>query len=154
MSHYGTALAGWRTPVFMGRASTPAGGLQTPFSHRSQSEIPGPRARLHAVPDRRRRNPGIQETMARRSLAPELARCVEKAFGTDMLRLFDTQLAVGLGDTIKSMSTATLLTVEQFEHLPDNGARYELKDGELVKMAGAKFGHDQTKSEILSCLVP
>jgi len=52
------------------------------------------------------------------------------------------------------MSTATLVTVEQFEQLPDDGARYELKDGELVKMANAKFGHEQTKSEILSCLVP
>lgn len=52
------------------------------------------------------------------------------------------------------MSTATILTVEQFEQLPDDGARYELKDGELVKMANAKFGHEQTKSEILACLVP
>jgi Uma2 family endonuclease len=53
------------------------------------------------------------------------------------------------------MSTAALLTVEQFEQLPqEDGARYELKDGELVGMANAKFGHEQTKSEILSCLVP
>jgi Uma2 family endonuclease len=53
------------------------------------------------------------------------------------------------------MSTATLLTVEQFEQLPpEDGVQYELKDGELVKMASAKFGHEQTKSAILSCMVP
>jgi Uma2 family endonuclease len=53
------------------------------------------------------------------------------------------------------MSAATLLTVEQFEQLPpEDGVQYELKDGELVRMANAKFGHEQTKSEILSCLVP
>jgi Uma2 family endonuclease len=53
------------------------------------------------------------------------------------------------------MSTATLLTVEQFEQLPqEDGVQYEMKDGELVRMANAKFGHEQTKSEILSCLVP
>ena len=53
------------------------------------------------------------------------------------------------------MSAATLLTLEQFERLPqEDGMRYELKDGELVKMANAKFGHEQAKSEILSCLVP
>ena len=53
------------------------------------------------------------------------------------------------------MSATTLLTVEQFEQLPqEDGVQYELKDGELVRMANAKFGHEQTKSEILSCLVP
>jgi Uma2 family endonuclease len=53
------------------------------------------------------------------------------------------------------MSTATLMTVEQFEQLPEeDGVRYELKDGELVRMGNAKFRHEQTKSEILSCLVP
>ncbi len=46
------------------------------------------------------------------------------------------------------MSTATLLTVEQFEQLPDDGTRYELKDGELVKMANAKAGHERTKFRI------
>jgi len=59
------------------------------------------------------------------------------------------------GGTIKTMSTTTLLTVEQFEQLPvADGVRYELRDGELVRMGNAKWGHEQTKSEILSCLVP
>jgi Uma2 family endonuclease len=45
------------------------------------------------------------------------------------------------------MSSATLLTVEQFEQLPvKEGVRYELKDGELIEMALAKFGHEQTKA--------
>jgi Uma2 family endonuclease len=53
------------------------------------------------------------------------------------------------------MSTATLMTVEQFEQLPqEEGVQYELKDGQLLRMANAKFGHEQTKSEILSRLVP
>jgi Uma2 family endonuclease len=46
------------------------------------------------------------------------------------------------------MSTATLMTVEQFEQLPDDGARYELKNGELVRIANAKFGHERTKFKI------
>jgi Uma2 family endonuclease len=58
------------------------------------------------------------------------------------------------------MSTAALMTLEQFEHLPDeDGVQYELKDGRLVRVSDAKFGqvrfgHEQTKSGILSCLVP
>jgi Uma2 family endonuclease len=53
------------------------------------------------------------------------------------------------------MSTATLLTVEQFEQLPqEDGVHYELKDGELVKTADANAGHEQTKSLILCALVP
>jgi len=52
------------------------------------------------------------------------------------------------------MSTATLMTVEQFEQLPeDNAVRYELKDGELVEMANAKFGHERTKAKITRILV-
>jgi Uma2 family endonuclease len=47
------------------------------------------------------------------------------------------------------------MTVEQFEQLPqEDGVRYELKDGELVEMANAKAGHEQTKSLILCALVP
>jgi len=57
------------------------------------------------------------------------------------------------------MSATTLLTVEQFEQLPqEDGVRYELKDGELVQesvpMANAKFRHENTKAEILAHLVP
>jgi Uma2 family endonuclease len=52
------------------------------------------------------------------------------------------------------MSTTTLMTVEQFEQLPQNGgARYELKDGELVEMANAKFGHERAKFWIQRCLI-
>src|ERR1035438_6198747 len=47
------------------------------------------------------------------------------------------------------MSTATLLTLEQFEQLPhEDGVKYELKDGELVRMANAKAGHERTKFRI------
>ena len=47
------------------------------------------------------------------------------------------------------MSTATLMTLEQFEQLPqEDGVKYELKDGELVKMANAKAGHERTKFRI------
>jgi Uma2 family endonuclease len=53
------------------------------------------------------------------------------------------------------MSTTTLTTVEQFEQLPqEDGVRYELKDGELVRMANAKYRHEKTKAMILRALVP
>ena len=52
------------------------------------------------------------------------------------------------------MSSATLLTVEQFEQLPQkDGVRYELKDGELIEMANAKFGHEVAKSRIIQPVV-
>ncbi len=52
------------------------------------------------------------------------------------------------------MSATTLLTVDQFEHLPvEDGVRYELKDGELVEMANAKFGHERSKARIIRILV-
>ncbi len=55
---------------------------------------------------------------------------------------------------IEAMSTATLMTVEQFEQLPqEDGVRYELKDGELVKMANAKFGHERAKFRIARSLM-
>jgi Uma2 family endonuclease len=47
------------------------------------------------------------------------------------------------------MSTATLMTLEQFEHLPqEDGVKFELKDGELLRMANAKAGHERTKFRI------
>src|ERR1039458_10656222 len=56
---------------------------------------------------------------------------------------------MGRGSTIKAMSANTLLTVEQFEQLPEeDGVQYELKDGELVRMANAKAGHEGTKFRI------
>jgi Uma2 family endonuclease len=52
------------------------------------------------------------------------------------------------------MSSTTLLTLEQFEQLPEqDGARYELKDGELVTMGTAKSGHERTKFRILRSLL-
>jgi Uma2 family endonuclease len=52
------------------------------------------------------------------------------------------------------MSSTTLLTLEQFEQLPEqDGVRYELKDGELVRMGTAKTGHERTKFRILRCLI-
>jgi len=52
------------------------------------------------------------------------------------------------------MSTATLLTLEQFEQLPhEDGVRYELKGGELVTMANAKAGHERTKFRIERSLI-
>ena len=54
----------------------------------------------------------------------------------------------GRGGTIKGMSATTLLTLEQFEQLPEDGARYELKDGELARLANAKAGHERTKFRI------
>jgi len=51
------------------------------------------------------------------------------------------------------MSSTTLLTLEQFEQLPEQeGARYELKDGELVRMPITKYGHERTKWRISRCL--
>jgi Uma2 family endonuclease len=52
------------------------------------------------------------------------------------------------------MSSTTVLTLEQFEQLPEqDGVRYELKDGELVRMGTAKTGHERTKFRILRCLI-
>ncbi len=47
------------------------------------------------------------------------------------------------------MSSTTLLTLEQFEQMPEqDGVRYELKDGELVRMGTAKYGHEKTKYQV------
>jgi len=46
------------------------------------------------------------------------------------------------------MSSTTLLTLEQFEHLPEDGVRYELRDGELVRLPIAKCGHARIKWRI------
>jgi len=41
------------------------------------------------------------------------------------------------------MATKTLLTVEQFEQLPDNGTRHELDEGELISMPSPFGEHGQ-----------
>lgn len=52
------------------------------------------------------------------------------------------------------MSTTALLTVEQFEQLPEEeGVRYEMKDGELVRMGNANYRHERTRFRIARCLI-
>lgn len=41
------------------------------------------------------------------------------------------------------MATKTLMTLEQFERLPDDGKLHELNEGELVKVTHPKYRHDQ-----------
>jgi Uma2 family endonuclease len=50
------------------------------------------------------------------------------------------------------MATKTLLTVEQFEQLPDDGMRHELDEGELVTMPSPFGQHGQIQGEIYSIL--
>ncbi len=38
-------------------------------------------------------------------------------------------------------TTSALMTIEEFEQLPDDGKRYELVEGELVEMGYNKSGH-------------
>jgi Uma2 family endonuclease len=51
------------------------------------------------------------------------------------------------------MSSTTLLASEQFEQSPEDGLRYELKDGELVRIGTAETGHARTKFRIGRCLI-
>jgi len=44
------------------------------------------------------------------------------------------------------MATKTLLTLEQFERLPDDGMRHELNEGELVSMPPPMFLHGKIQS--------
>jgi Uma2 family endonuclease len=46
------------------------------------------------------------------------------------------------------MATKTLLTVEQFEQLPDDGTRHELDEGELVAMPSPFGQHGQIQGEM------
>jgi Uma2 family endonuclease len=39
------------------------------------------------------------------------------------------------------MAVGTLLTLAQFERLPEDGMRHELSEGELIKVVHPKFGH-------------
>ncbi len=50
------------------------------------------------------------------------------------------------------MAIKTLLTVAEFERLPDDGMRHELDEGELVTMPPPKFRHSRTASRILKQL--
>src|SRR6266403_987143 len=44
------------------------------------------------------------------------------------------------------MATKTLLTLEQFERLPDDGMRHELDEGELVSTPPPMFLHGKIQS--------
>jgi Uma2 family endonuclease len=50
------------------------------------------------------------------------------------------------------MATKTLLTVEQFEQLPDDGTRHELDEGELIVMPSPFGQHGQIQGEMCSIL--
>lgn len=46
------------------------------------------------------------------------------------------------------MSTKAILSLDQFEKLPDDGMFHELDEGELISMAPASEGHGSTGMEI------
>ncbi len=46
------------------------------------------------------------------------------------------------------MASKTLLTVDQFEQLPDDGMRHELDEGELISMPPAFARHGKIQGEI------
>jgi Uma2 family endonuclease len=50
------------------------------------------------------------------------------------------------------VATKTLLTVEQFEQLPDDGMRHELDEGELISMPSPFGQHGKIQSETSSIL--
>jgi len=50
------------------------------------------------------------------------------------------------------MSTKTLWTAEMLEQLPDDSFRYELDDGELIKMSPGNPTHGQVGAKIISRL--
>ena len=52
------------------------------------------------------------------------------------------------------MGTKTILSLEEFERLPDNGMRHELNKGELVEMPPPKSGHTLTAERIAEVIRP
>jgi Uma2 family endonuclease len=50
------------------------------------------------------------------------------------------------------MGTKTILSLEEFERLPDNGMRHELNKGELVEMPPPKSGHTRLANKIARIL--
>ena len=46
----------------------------------------------------------------------------------------------------------TLVSLEEFEHLPDNGVRHELNRGELVELPPANVGHILLRQKIARTL--
>ena len=51
-------------------------------------------------------------------------------------------------------TTARLMTAEELFDMPDDGFRYELVRGELVKMVPASFAHGVHASRIVETLLP
>ena len=50
------------------------------------------------------------------------------------------------------MGTKTLLSLEEFERLPDNGMRHELNKGDLVEMPPVNLGHIRLAKKIAKIL--
>lgn len=50
------------------------------------------------------------------------------------------------------MATKTLLTLKDFEQLPDDGRKYELDEGELVSMPPPEERHTETQWRVVSLL--
>ena len=51
------------------------------------------------------------------------------------------------------MATKTILTLEQFERLPDDDKRHELDEGELLSMSPAKLRHGELQAGICGLLL-
>ena len=52
------------------------------------------------------------------------------------------------------MAAKTLLTLEQFERLPEDGMIHELSEGELISVTYPKFGHSQVSLNLHWSLMP
>jgi Uma2 family endonuclease len=50
------------------------------------------------------------------------------------------------------MATKAMLTIEQYEQLPDTGVRTELVDGEVIELATATFEHNFSRDGIVMSL--
>ncbi len=50
------------------------------------------------------------------------------------------------------MATKALLTIEQYEQLPDTGVRTELVDGEVIELATGTFGHNLVRDGLCRAL--
>jgi Uma2 family endonuclease len=48
----------------------------------------------------------------------------------------------------RAMSAKTLLTLEQFEHLPDTEGAFELDEGELIPMTMARLRHSRIRDRV------
>jgi len=52
------------------------------------------------------------------------------------------------------MSTKTLVSLQEFMQLPDDGARYELDEGELIEMAFPKVRHSRVGKRFYDAINP